>query len=224
MLSKRAYYTVKPLIPCRLRLALRRWYAKPILKSCGDIWPIYERSGRSPENWPGWPERKQFAVVLTHDVESQRGLDRCRQLAEIEIEYGFRSSFNFIPNGEYKVPGELLAWLKSNGFEVGVHDFRHDGSLFRSRDAFRENSSAINRQLKEWGAVLFFPPKAYRICNIKGSRRRVSSFLAPIFRLNANLGSFPIRNRYRRTECRVHCLRHAVPALGQRAAAGDMDR
>jgi glycosyltransferase involved in cell wall biosynthesis len=155
MLSKHAYYKVKPLIPGFLRLALRRWRAKPIFNSCRAIWPIYEPSGRQPEGWPGWPDGKQFSLVLTHDVESQRGLDRCRQLAEIEMEFGFRSSFNFIPQDAYEVPQELLSWLRQNGFEVGVHDYRHDGKLFRSRKIFRENAVGINRQLKEWGAVGF---------------------------------------------------------------------
>ncbi len=151
----RAYYKVKPLIPGKLRLAMRRWRAKPILKKSRDIWPIYEPAGKAPQDWPGWPQGKQFAVVLSHDVEGQRGLDRCRQLAEIEMEYGFRSSFNFIPDGDYKVPSELLSWLGQNGFEIGVHDYRHDGKLFRSREIFRQHSDEINRQLKEWGAVGF---------------------------------------------------------------------
>ena len=61
-------------------------------------------SERPPEAWPGWPDGKRFAFVLTHDVEGQRGLDRVRQLTELEMEFGFRSSFNFIPEGPYSVP------------------------------------------------------------------------------------------------------------------------
>jgi len=155
MLSQRAYYLIKPFLPGRIRLALRRVRARPIFKSCGDFWPIYEPGGNKPKDWPGWPGGRQFPVILTHDVEGLRGLNRCRQLAEIEMEYGFRSSFNFIPKGEYKVPEELLSWLRANGFEVGVHDLRHDGTLFQSRDDFKRDAVAINQQLKTWGAVGF---------------------------------------------------------------------
>lgn len=155
MLSKRAYYLIKPFLPGRVRLALRRIRAKPILDSVGDIWPILETTGKAPAHWPGWPEGKQFPVLLTHDVEGLRGLKRCRQLAEIEMEHGFRSSFNFIPKGEYEVPADLISWLRENGFEAGVHDLRHDGTLFQSREAFRHDSAAINQQLKTWGAVGF---------------------------------------------------------------------
>jgi len=43
----------------------------------GDIWPIMPGSERPPENWPGWPGGKKFALVLTHDVESKAGLEKC---------------------------------------------------------------------------------------------------------------------------------------------------
>lgn len=157
MLMIRAYYLIKPILPWRFRLALRRWRAKPILRRNKSIWPIHEPCGNAPEELAlSWPDGgKDFPVVLTHDVEGPLGLQRCQQLAEIEMEYGFRSSFNFIPQGSYKVPEELLAWLRGNGFEVGVHDLHHDGALFRSRHTFGNKAKEINRHLKEWGAVGF---------------------------------------------------------------------
>jgi len=47
--------------------------------------------------FPIWPNGKKFALVLTHDVETAEGLDKCYQLAEIEERLGFRSSFSFVP-------------------------------------------------------------------------------------------------------------------------------
>ena len=41
------------------------------------------------------------------------------------------------------------------GFEVGVHDLHHDGSLFRDYEQFIAQSARINEYLKEWGAVGF---------------------------------------------------------------------
>jgi hypothetical protein len=112
-------------------------------------------SERSPENWPGWPEGKRFAVVLTHDVEEQVGLDKCRELMRLEMELGFRSSFNFIPEGDYEVPRELREEITQNGFEVGIHDLRHDGRLFASKREFSQRATRINRYLAEWQAVGF---------------------------------------------------------------------
>ncbi len=155
MLLTRLYYSAKPYLPWRLRLGLRRWHAKRIRRRSGDVWPILESAGRKPDGWPDWPDGKQFAFVLTHDVESQRGLDRVKPLAELEIALGFRSCFNFIPEGPYRLPPDLRSWLTDRGFEVGVHDLRHDGGLFASRKTFVASAPRINRYVKDWGACGF---------------------------------------------------------------------
>lgn len=155
MLARCLYYELKPIIPWSARIAFRRWRARRILRSCANVWPMLEGSQRMPQGWPGWPEGKQFAFVLTHDVEGIRGLDRCRQLMELDMSLGFRSSFNFVPEGAYRTPRELREELATNGFEVGVHDLRHDGKLYRSRRAFSSYAVKINACLKEWGAVGF---------------------------------------------------------------------
>src|SRR5437764_13704789 len=107
-------------------MAVRRRFAVQKRKHVENSWPILPGSERPPEGWTGWPPGRKFAVVLTHDVEGKRGLDRVKALAELEMKLGFRSCFNFIPEGDYRAPAELIAWLKKNGFEVGVHDLHHD--------------------------------------------------------------------------------------------------
>jgi hypothetical protein len=155
MLKRRVYYELKPHIPRLFRMALRRWHAKIKRWSCGNIWPILDSAGRLPEGWKGWPDGKRFALVLTHDVERTEGLQRCQELMELEMKLGFRSSFNFVPEGDYNVPKELRDTLSANGFEVGVHDLRHDGRLYYSRKDFVANAQRINEYLKEWKAVGF---------------------------------------------------------------------
>ena len=105
-----------------------------------------------PTGWPGWPAGKKFALVLTHDVEGAPGLAKCRQLMQLEQSLGFRSSFNFIPEGSYSVPAELRAELRQKGFEVGVHDLRHDGKLYWRQEEFADNARSINGYLKDWDA------------------------------------------------------------------------
>jgi len=119
------------------------------------MWPIMPGSESPPENWQGWPDGKKFALVLTHDVEGPSGLTRCRGLMQMEAEMGFRSSFNFIPEGKYVVPTELRKELTQKGFEVGVHDLKHDGRLFQSHPDFMQKAARINRYIQEWGAVGF---------------------------------------------------------------------
>jgi hypothetical protein len=118
-------------------------------------WPVFPPAGTPPPGWPGWPGGKQFALVLTHDVEGPRGLANCEQLMELEMELGFRSSFNFIPEANYKVPQSLRERLESEGFEVGVHDLHHNGKLYRSKERFDAAASRINHYLREWNAVGF---------------------------------------------------------------------
>jgi glycosyltransferase involved in cell wall biosynthesis len=151
----RAYYMVKPLIPQSLRMGIRRWFATRALEQVSESWPIAPGSEATPEGWQGWPGGKKFAIVLTHDVEGRAGVDKCREVAQLEKRLGFRSSFNFIPEGAYRTPPELRAELVADGFEVGIHDLKHDGRLFNSRHRFRRLACEINRYAREWGAAGF---------------------------------------------------------------------
>ena len=155
MLLIRTYYQVKPFLPQRLRLEFRRWRARWRKRTFSDRWPINPAAARKPEGWAGWPDGKRFAFVLTHDVEGAVGLERCRRLAELEVSLGVRSSFNFVPEGEYRVSREFRDRFSEEGFEVGIHDLRHDGKLYWSRAAFRRHAESINRYLREWGASGF---------------------------------------------------------------------
>jgi len=74
---------------------------------------------------------------------------------ELEQDLGFCSSFNFIPEGTYRVPVELRQELTANGFEVGIHDLKHDGHLFSSRRKFTRRAARINAYAREWGASGF---------------------------------------------------------------------
>jgi len=142
-------------VPWRFRMGLRRWVAARVRARNTARWPIYEPAGVPPRNFPGWPEQKRFALVLTHDVEGQTGMLRCRRLAELDGQYGFQAAFNFVPEGEYRTPDKLRYWLKEQGLEVGVHDLRHDGRLYASRKVFQQHAARINQYLQRWEASGF---------------------------------------------------------------------
>jgi len=150
-----AYYFLKPFLPWSLRIGVRRWRAERQKLKFAATWPISPAAGQAPDGWPGWPDGKKFALVLTHDVEGRAGLGRCRQLMELEAKMGLCSSFNFVPEGEYFVSKELRDSLTTNGFEVGVHDLRHDGKLYVKRSTFQSCAERINHYLKEWNAAGF---------------------------------------------------------------------
>jgi glycosyltransferase involved in cell wall biosynthesis len=155
VLRNRIYYGLKPFVPQSLRTAIRRQLAMRLRRRIGNVWPIMPGSESPPESWPGWPGGKKFAFVLTHDVESKAGLRKCRSLMQLEMDLGFRSSFNFIPEGDYRVPAELREELTDSGFEVGIHDLKHDGHLFASHRGFKRRAARINGYAREWGASGF---------------------------------------------------------------------
>jgi hypothetical protein len=151
------YYFFKSVIPRRIQIFLRR---KLILRKrlvCKNIWPIDERAAKLPDKWGGWPENKQFALILTHDVDTAKGQKLSPDLIKLEENLGFRSSFNFVPK-RYDVSSELRYYLTTNGFEVGVHGLYHDGKYYTSREIFRDRAKQINKYLQEWKAVGFRTP------------------------------------------------------------------
>ena len=157
MLTK-AYYLCKPLIPWVLRTGLRRARARYKRFSCAGTWPIDEKAGAIPPGWPGWPQNKRFAVVLTHDVEGSKGFERIGRLADLESGLGFRSSFNLVPEGEYRVSEATRLELGRQGFEVGIHGLRHDGKLYWSHAAFSSQAEQIRQYRDQWGASGFRSP------------------------------------------------------------------
>lgn len=155
---KKIFYIIKPLIPRKLQLQLRRKLIFAKLPSYKDIWPIFKGSEKKPDYFVGWPEGKQFTLVLTHDVEHKKGYDRVIKLMEIEKKLGFVSSFTFVPERDYKVEKELLQTLRKNGFDYGVHGLYHDGKLFSSESEFLRRATKINYYLKDWNTKGFRAP------------------------------------------------------------------
>jgi hypothetical protein len=175
------YYFLKPLIPRRIQIGLRRLIVARKRARYSHVWPIDERAARPPEGWPGWPEGKKFALVLTHDVETAKGHANCRKLMDLEEKLGFRSSFGFVPE-RYAVSPELRKDLEKQGFEVIVHGLLHDGLYYRSREVFRKRAARINRYIKDWRAVGLRSPSMHHNLNwshIICSQLPVSHFPLP---------------------------------------------
>lgn len=119
------------------------------------MWPIDEQAGAKP---PGWPGAKRFAVVLTHDVEGKKDFSRVERLMNLEKKQGFRSSLNFVPEGEYSVPDSLRQELEEPGFEVGIHGLKHDGQWYASRKAFARKAARIREYAQKWKVAGFRSP------------------------------------------------------------------
>lgn len=176
-LAMRAYYALKPLLPRRLQLALRRAYAPIQARRVFPAWPLepvlVERrddelrrrlaqtpDGRLPMvNF--WPEGRRHAVILTHDIESVAGIENIGRVREVERRHGFVSSWNLVAEW-YPIPDGLFDALRGEGCEIGLHGIHHDGRLFASRADFERNLPAIRRYVAEWDVVGFRSPATHR--------------------------------------------------------------
>jgi predicted glycosyltransferase len=126
-------------------------------KMRADIWPIHPEAGDPPEGWTGWRGGKIFALVLSHDVDSIKGYKKCLELMKLEQEVGFKSTFNFVPEG-YNCSPETRQILIDNGFGLGLHGLTHDGRVFQNKKKFNRAVPRINGYLHDWQIKGFSSP------------------------------------------------------------------
>jgi hypothetical protein len=133
-LSRRGYYALKPALPHRLQIALRRVFARKQGRTSFPRWPVEPALhdlvafvlgcladvAREPVPYLApWPAGRDWALVLTHDVESAAGRDGIGRVRAIEQAAGYRSCWNLVPE-RYRVDDGLVAELRAAGNEVGV--------------------------------------------------------------------------------------------------------
>ncbi|MCD4670346.1 MAG: hypothetical protein K8S14_07860 [Actinomycetia bacterium] len=175
--KKEFYYQVKPWLPRLFTRMLRQFQTHFAASRCLLDWPIEKRyvlfqwelirclliqqDQLSLNFIHFWPHGKQFALVLTHDVETINGQRFVRTVVDLEESLGFRSSFNFVPE-RYELDHDLLFELRERGFEVGVHGLCHDGKLFSSQQVFEQRASRINHYMKQFQAAGFRSPLTMR--------------------------------------------------------------
>lgn len=151
------YYNVRPIIPRYIQVKLRQYIVQKKRKKLKDKWPINGKENILPDNWNGWPDNAKFALVITHDVDTQKGFDQTKQLMNFEISNGIKSSYNFVPE-RYTINKSIFKELINHNFEIGVHGLNHDGKLFKSKKIFNERALKINKYIKEWNAIGFRAP------------------------------------------------------------------
>jgi hypothetical protein len=176
-LARSLYYRVRPLLPRPVQIAMRRGFTSVQHRSTFPRWPIETslhdvldlvlavlgEAGGSPVPWIApWPAGYGSAVVLTHDVEQQVGYENIHLLRDLELEHGFRSSWNLVPR-RYAVGDDVVAELAATGFEVGVHGLYHDGRDLESARMLRRRLPEMQEWAERWHAVGFRSPATHRI-------------------------------------------------------------
>lgn len=178
VLVRKVYYWTRPIMPLSVRSALQRIKLRGELDNPFPSWPIdrsvdqlFEKTMAAAIQANGghpipfiwfWPEGKQAAFILTHDVEDIAGKAFCSSLMDIDDEFGFKASFQIVPEKRYAVEPEFLSQFRNRNFEVCVHDLNHDGNLYLDYAEFKRRAKQINRYCKEFCTEGFRSGVLYR--------------------------------------------------------------
>ncbi len=175
---RRAYYYLRPALPVAIRRFLHKQYFRGWEELGFPAWPVdttVERLHRrllaltlqasgaaeTPFIW-FWPEGFQSCCVMTHDVETQAGLDACEWLMDLDEGFGMRSALVLIPERRYPLRPDMVRELLERGCEISIHDLNHDGNLFACREEFLRRVKRINYYGRLYGAKGFRSGAMYR--------------------------------------------------------------
>jgi hypothetical protein len=163
---RKIYYAVRPLLSVSVRKHFQRFHLRARKQIEFPSWPIDKTvdnlcaelmsrsvqakgNQRIPFVW-FWPEEYQGCVLMTHDVEHEKGKAFCGDLMDLDDRYGIRSSFQVVPEERYDFSDVFLESIRARGFELNVHDLNHDGHLFHSHELFLKRADKINEYARKW--------------------------------------------------------------------------
>ena len=176
--QRNAYYCVRPLLDVNSRRLLQRAYLNGWQDLSFPKWPVdttvedlceqllltsmkAKGLGTTPFIW-FWPDDAKSCVIMTHDVETEKGKAFCTALMDIDDEFDIKSSFQLVPEGRYEASDIFLDHIRRRGFEINIQDLNHDGHLFRDREEFLRRARRINQYAREYNARGFRAAVLYR--------------------------------------------------------------
>ena len=177
-LLRKGYYLIRPFLGVPVRRHLQRMRLRGWDSISFPDWPVdatverihqkllalsLEAQGveKIPFIW-FWPEGFSSCAIMTHDVEDISGKDFCNTLMDLDESAGLRSSFQVVPESRYSVSPHFLDSIRNRGFEVNVHDLKHDGRLYADHAEFLRRAKRINNYAREYGAEGFRSGILYR--------------------------------------------------------------
>jgi hypothetical protein len=173
-----AYYFLRPLMHVNVRKHIQRAHLNGWQNLVFPRWPVdttvediseqlllrsmkAKGADRVPFVW-FWPNGARSCVVMTHDVEAERGQEYCRELMDLDDSFGVKASFQLVPEGRYDISAALIEGIRDRAFEVNIQDLNHDGHLFREKEEFLRRAQRINRYAEIYGARGFRAAVLYR--------------------------------------------------------------
>ncbi len=177
-IMRKLYYFFRPWLSVPVRKHLQKIHLRNWDKIPFPHWPVdftvdrihskrlalamrVQGVQKAPFIW-FWPEGYKSCTILTHDVEDEDGKNFCGTMMDIDESFGFRTSFQVVPEDRYSVPRSYLDQIKNRGFEVNVHDLKHDGRLYAEHGEFLRRVERINEYGRQFGAKGFRSGILYR--------------------------------------------------------------
>jgi hypothetical protein len=175
---RKIYYSIRSLLPVLARRQFQRIYLSDWRELPFPKWPVdftvdtlHERllwlsmqaigAERVPFIW-FWPDGAPSCVVMTHDIETGLGFEFISNLMDMDDAHGIKASFQAVPVGRYEVTDEFMLLIRSRGFELNVHDLRHDGSLFHDQAQFLSQAAKVNEHVRKFQSLGFRSGAMYR--------------------------------------------------------------
>ncbi len=175
---RKTYYFVRPLLGVSIRRYLQKIYLRGWEKIPFPAWPVdatvdrihrkllalwlkTQSLDRTPFIW-FWPRGYTSCAIITHDVEDKMGRDFCADLMDVDESFGMRSAFQVVPEKNYDVSKGFRDSITARGFEVNVHDLKHDGRLYADHAEFQRRAARINSYIREYDAQGFRSGILYR--------------------------------------------------------------
>jgi hypothetical protein len=175
---RKAYYLIRPLLGVSARRQIQKIRGRGWREIRFPAWPVdttlervhqkllalaLKAQGleRIPFIW-FWPDGFSSCAIMTHDVEGESGRNFCSDLMDLDESFGIRSSFQVVPENRYLVKKRFLDSIRSRGFEINVHDLKHDGRLYADHGEFLRRAKRINKYAREYGAEGFRSGILYR--------------------------------------------------------------
>ena len=61
-----------------------------------------------------WPKGARGCLTMTHDVETEAGLDSCAELMDLDDAFGIKASFQIVPEKRYPLSAQFLSGLQAD--------------------------------------------------------------------------------------------------------------
>lgn len=105
-----------------------------------------------------WPGGKRYALCVTHDVDTRRGLKPAARQLDTEAALGLRPTF-FLVGDHYRWDPGLCSAIQNAGGEIGLHGVSHDNRIaFLDPDAIRRRLDRSRALIEAWAIRGFRSP------------------------------------------------------------------